>query len=142
MHGFAEGASCVAGSRSKEDPDVWRFVDVQDLAPETRRDVDAFVKGQHSKESGSKGTDARKNCAENGHLTGDCRGHEGGGAEKGTKGNDVKENKQIQMCCKINSMATVVTVECKDTVLKHAGRQVQRNHQGKAREAGATTASK
>ena len=51
------------------------------------KDVDAFVKGKHSRGSGSKFADLCKNCCNKGHWARDCRG-QGGGAKEGTKGDD------------------------------------------------------
>ena len=47
------------------------------------------MKGNHSKGSGSKGTDLCKKCDWPGHCARDCRGPREG-AEKGTKGDDGK----------------------------------------------------
>ena len=77
-------------------------------------DADAFVKGKRSEGSGPQGADVCKNCGKKGHWARYCRGP-GGGAEKGTKGDDGKRSSKG------------VTV----AGLKHVGRQFQRNQQNK-----------
>ena len=84
MHGLAD-ARCVAGSRRKGDRRR-----VQDTTLKRKRDVDAVVKGNHSKGSGSKGTDLCKKCEKKCHCARDRRGPREG-AEKGTKGEDGKK---------------------------------------------------
>ena len=56
----------LRGLEDQRTADVWRFVDVQQIALAPTRDVDAFVKGQRSKGFG-KGADACKNCGKRGH---------------------------------------------------------------------------
>ena len=121
------------GLEEERTADVRRLVDALQTALETRRDVDAFAKGKHSKGSGSKGADLCKNSRKKGHLARDCRRPGRGGAEKGTKGDDGKKtsngkgavNKFDGNCRNCGKYSTF-------TGLEHAGRQVQRNQRRKA----------
>ena len=76
---------------SKRTADVCRWVDVRDIAVDTRRDVDPFVKGIHSAEQVLRAM----TCART--ATRKASGQEtaedlGGGAEKGTNGDEGKRS--------------------------------------------------
>ena len=97
-----------------------------------RLDVDAVVKSNHKKGSGSEGSDLWKKCDEKGHCARDCR-RPREGAEKGTKAMMAREQEKAKILSR-NSIANAGTVESTVTGLKLVGRHVQRHQKRRVKE--------
>ena len=98
-----------------------------------RRDVDAFVKGNHRKGSGSQGTDLCKKCDQKGHRARDRRGGREE-AVKGTKGDDGKRTGKGKRSVKSFDGNCGKLWKVMVAGLKFVGQHVQRNQQGRVKK--------
>ena len=76
----------LRGLEDKRTADTWRLIDLQERPLSVRSDVDPFVKGKRSKESGPKGTDEWMHHGKKGHWAGDwleAKLDDGKGSSKG-----------------------------------------------------------